>query len=125
MAKPASLDICIIQGSTFRLKLTWTDDTNFPNPGNPIDITGYTARMMIRNEVGDVSPLIELTTENGRITLGGANGEIDLFIDDADTEALDYEEGVYDLELETAGVGLGDVTRIVEGKAPLSLEVTR
>jgi len=67
-------------------------------------------------------PIIALTDGNGRITIGGANGEIDLFIDDADTEALTIESGFYDLEIESPA---GIVTRLVEGTFQLSTEVTR
>lgn len=117
-----ALNITIEQGTTFRKKLTWADDITFPLAGSPIDITGYTARMHIREEVDSTTTELELTTVNGRIILGGANGEIDLLVDDATTAALTLESGVYDLELIS---GAGVVTRIVEGTYTLSLEVTR
>jgi hypothetical protein len=115
-----TLDIVIEQGTTFKKHLEWVDDQV---PPVAIDITGYTARMHLREELEDPDPpIIELTDGNGRITLGGVTGTIDLFIDDADTEALTIESGVYDLEVEAPG---GDVTRLLEGKFKLSLEVTR
>lgn len=118
-----TLDIVIEQGATFQKKLTWADDINFPASGNPIDITGYTARMHLREEKDSPDPpIIALTDSNGRITIGGANGEIDLFIDDADTEALTIESGFYDLEVESPA---GIVTRLIEGTFLLSTEVTR
>lgn len=113
------LDILIEQGTTFRKKLTWVDDQE---PAVPIDITGYSARMHLREDIEDTAFIIELLDTNGRITLGGANGEIDLFIADNDTEALTIESGVYDLEVESPG---GDVTRLLMGRFTLSLEVTR
>lgn len=114
-----ALDIVVEQGTTFQKKLTWVDDSV---PAVPIDITGYTARMQIREELESTGFIIELTTGNGRISLGGANGEIDLLISDTDTALLTIECGVYDLELIS---GAGIVTRIVEGSYKLSLEVTR
>ncbi len=118
-----TLNIVIEQGTTFQKKLTWADDPTFPAAGNPIDITGYTARMQLREEKDSPDPaILELTDSNGRITIGGANGEIDLFIDDADTEALIIESGFYDLEVESPA---GIVTRLVEGTFQLSTEVTR
>lgn len=118
-----TLNIVIEQGATFQKKLTWADDIDFPASGNAIDITGYTARMQLREEKDSPDPaILELTDGNGRITLGGANGEIDLFIDDADTEALTIESGFYDLEVESPA---GIVTRLVEGTFQLSTEVTR
>jgi len=118
-----TLNIVIEQGATFQKKLTWADDITFPLAGNPIDITGYTARMQLREEKDSPDPaILELTDANGRITIGGANGEIDLFIDDADTETLTIESGFYDLEIESPA---GIVTRLVEGTFQLSTEVTR
>ena len=111
------LDLVIEQGATFQKKLIWQDAT-----GTPIDITGYIGRMHIRETQDATTILVDLNTSNGRITLGGTNGEIDLLIDATDTEALDFGSAVYDLELEDTG---GVVTRLVEGKVSLSLEVTR
>lgn len=111
------LNLTIEQGATFRKKLTWQSST-----GVPIDITGYTGRMQIRQQLKDAAPLIELTDVNGGIVITGASGEIDLFIDDADTSTFVFQKGVYDLELEAPG---GDVTRLVEGSVTVSLEVTR
>lgn len=115
------LDIVIEQGTTFQKKLTWVDNQV---PAVPIDITGYTARMQLREEVESTSFILELTDGNGRIIIGGANGEIDLLVDCADTEALgsDITSGVYDLEVESPG---GICTRLIEGRWTLSLEVTR
>ena len=36
-------DITIEQGATFQMNLTWKDST-----GSPVNITGYTARMQVR-----------------------------------------------------------------------------
>jgi len=67
-----TLNIVIEQGATFQKKLTWADDIDFPASGNPIDITGYTARMQLREEKDSPDPaILELTDGNGRITIGG------------------------------------------------------
>lgn len=119
----ATYNFTIEQGTTFQKKLTWADDPTYPTAGSPIDITGYSARMHLREEVESPDPpILELTDVNGRIVIGGANGEIDLLIDDADTAALIIEAGVYDLEVESPA---GVVTRLMQGRWTLSLEVTR
>jgi len=106
-------DIEIEQGATYGLVVT------VENPdGTPVDLTGMTARMQVRDVSEQV--LVELTTENGRISLGGASGKITLSIDAATTADLD-RGGVYDLEL----VNGAEVTRVIMGKASLSKEVTR
>ena len=87
------------QGATFSAQLVWEKE----NPAGsgtyvPVDITGYTAKMQVRKSEG--SPvIIELSTTNLRITLGGSNGTIDLLIDAADTASLTKDKHKYDLFL--------------------------
>jgi hypothetical protein len=107
-------NLYIEKGATFHKSITWEV------AGNPVDLTGYSARMMIRASYAAASPLIELTTSNGRIALNGAPGRIDLFIGATDTEALAGSAGVYDLEL----VNGAEVTRLLQGEVTLSPEVT-
>lgn len=112
--KPGSYDFTIYQGATFSRVLTWKDDSD-----NLINLTGYTARMQIRQRVGgDV--LTTLTTENGGITLGGAAGTITLTISATNTAAITMD-GVYDLEM----VSGSTVTRLLQGSVTLSKEVTK
>lgn len=119
MTTPAKLKYVIYQGATFRKRLTWTG----PAPTlTPIDLTGCTARMHIRAKLEDAATLAVLTTENGRITLGGTAGTVDLFISDEDTAAFDWTSGVFDIEIAHPN---GDVTRIAQGSASVSKEVTR
>lgn len=115
----AKLNLTIDQGATFVKHLVWHDDGE---PPTPIDITGYKARMQIRAQPEAADPMIELTTENGRITLGGAAGTVDLLIADEDTDLLPKGKWVYDLELVSAG---GEVTRLVQGSVKVSRNITR
>lgn len=110
------LDLVFHQGETFAWTFTWLD-----GGGDPVDLTGATARMMVRADPDDVSPLLTLTTENGRITLGGVLGTIALTISATVTAALsDWQKGVWDIEI----VQGSTVTRILEGFAVLSKEAT-
>lgn len=104
-------------GATFLQTFRWKD-----KEGDLVDLSGYTARMHIRRYVNSESPEVILTTENGRITLGGADGTITLSLSAAETSAVDIPNGVYDLELESAD---GHVTRLLEGTVTFSREVTR
>lgn len=109
--------ITIEQGATFTSLMTWyTDDTR----ETPVNLTGYTAKMQIRSRIGDETVLLELSTENGRITLGGVAGTILLTISATDTEDLTFEQGVYDLEL----IDDGTVTRLLQGVVQIQKEVT-
>lgn len=110
-------DIYIEQGATWSLPLVWKTAE-----GVPIDVTGYTARMHMRKKVTDPDTVLELTTENSRIALGGVAGTIALSLTATDTAAL-TGSGVYDLEM-VSGDGV-TVTRLLEGKYALSVEVTR
>jgi|SRR6266850_1649274 len=87
----------------------------------PVDLTGFTAKMDIRQAIADATPLISLTTTNGRITLGGVNGTVTLFIAAVDTALLTFTSAVYDLDLVSA---TGVVTRLLSGNVLLSKGVT-
>jgi hypothetical protein len=78
--------------------------------------------MQVRATLEAATALIELTTANGRIALGGAAGTITLSISATDTEALTSGRAVYDLELVS---GSGIVTRLLQGVATISRNVTR
>jgi len=92
------------------------------NPdGSLFDLTGFTARMQIRTEIDADDVMCELTTENGRIALGGDEGTVHLTIPANITEDFD-DEGVYDLELIAED---GKVYRLLKGKVKVELEVTR
>ena len=109
-------DITIEQGATFSQVVTYKES------GVAINLTGYTARMQVRATLESASTLVELTTANSRIALGGAAGTITLTIAAADTAALTAGRGVYDLELVS---GSGIVTRLLQGVCTISRNVTR
>ena len=110
-------DFYVEQGATYQLDITWKQPD-----GTPVNLTGYTARMQIRKTVKSTDPLISLTTTNGRITLGGAQGTVTLEIAAEDTADFTTFCGVYDLEVEASD---GTVTRLLEGQVEISREVTR
>lgn len=109
-------DITIEQGATFQMNLTWKDST-----GAAVNITGYTARMQVRENYEAEDTLVSLTSTGGDIVLGGALGTIAITIAASATQTLQLEEAVYDLEL----VNGATVTRLIQGKAIISREVTR
>lgn len=87
-----------------------------------MDLTGYVARMQIRKTIESPHILLELTTENTRITITPLTGRLDLVIGATDTAGLDFTTAVYDLEMESLA---GEVTRLVRGSVTLIAEVTR
>lgn len=117
MAAPAgTYHILTDGGATFSRQLTWKDET-----GTPVNLTSYTARMQLRTAVQNDSMVLELSTSNGRISLGGSAGTIDLTITAADMTTLVPTKYVYDLELINGTV----VTRLVQGTFTVRPEVTR
>lgn len=107
----------IEKGATFHKQYIYAQGTEESN--TPIDITGYTARAKIRPSYAKAA-IVELTTENGGITLGGAAGTVTVLIEASVTETLPGLAAIYDLEL----VNGTEVIRLVEGEVELSKEVT-
>jgi hypothetical protein len=92
-------DITIQKGATFIYPiLIWTD-----NRTSRKNLTGFTAELKIKRKLpnGDLetTSIIELTTENGGITIGGLEGTIDLFISATTTATLLSANAFYDLKL--------------------------
>jgi hypothetical protein len=107
----------IEQGVDSTRQFIWKD-----SDGNPVNLTGYTARMQLRKSVSDANVLLELSTSNSGISITGSTGTISLYFKKADTTGVTWVEGVYDLELTSPG---GLTTRLIEGTFVLSKEVTR
>lgn len=85
----------------------------------PVDLTGATARMQIRAGLGSAL-LLELNTENGGLAIIGP-GTLVRTLSAAQTAALTWTDGVYDLEVEYAD---GTVQRYLQGAVTVSREVT-
>jgi hypothetical protein len=88
----------------------------------PQDLTGFTARMQIRESVGAAVALLDLTTSNSRISLDNTAKTITLTISATDTAAITWMRGVYDLELVSPG---GIVYRVAQGAVFVNRETTR
>ena len=113
-------DLEIEQGGTYTLPLVWQDSTK-----SPIDITGRHARMHIRSTREANIILVELTSDNGRITLGGATGSIVVKLTAEETSLIDWTFAVYDLELFYDDSGVEVVNKIIGGNITVLQEVTR
>lgn len=111
-----TVDLCIPQGATFSRVIRWKAD------GVNVNLTSFTARMQIRPTAASATTTLALTTENGRIALGGSAGTITLTISATDTAAITAGRYVYDLELVAAN---GTVTRLLQGVITVSANVTR
>jgi len=108
-------DFHVDQGSTWNRQLIWNDADN-----NPVDLTGFTARMQIRRDVQATGIDLALTTENGGISIDIPTATITLSATAAQTALLG---GTYYYDLEM--VSGDEVTRLLQGKFILDREVTR
>lgn len=91
----------------------------------PVDLTGYTSRMKIKDKVGGT---LLASTEVGdaplnilAVTIDTSAKTITLTISATATAALTWTKGVYDLEMVSAG---GVVTELIDGTFTVSKEVT-
>jgi len=89
----------------------------------PRDLTGYVARAQFRTSATSATILLELTTENGGIELGGVEGTIDLLMTDAQT--TDFPKAFAEWNIELVAPGPGDVVRFDSGVAKFSPDVNR
>lgn len=86
----------------------------------PVVLTGYTARLAIKDKVGG-TVLHSLTTENTGIVINTSANTITLAISATDTAAFAWKKAVYDLEMVSAS---GVVTALISGSITVSKEVT-
>lgn len=114
--RPGKYNFICPQGATFSKQLSYLIDSV------PVNLTGYTARMQVREKPSSPSTVLNLTTENGGIELGGLAGSILIDISASTTTSIIPKSYVYDLELQSAG---GFVIRLIEGTFNVTPEVTR
>lgn len=101
---------------------TFTDESLLVDTdGEPIDLTGYTARMAIKETIDADEVALLLTTENSRIIITPATGSVLLYLSDAETAAFNIDRGVYDVELIQPG---GEVMRLMQGDVTIDQNVT-
>ena len=107
---PFSIPISFYGGESFIPPPISYVDVN----GAPINLTSYTATMMIRGTVNAVNPpLINANTSNGMISINGPAGQIQINIPALVTSTVAVPfSGVWDLFIYSP---LGIATRLVGG----------
>lgn len=89
----------------------------------PIDLTGYTAQMQIRETLDSSTVIHELTSVvGGGISIDTANYTVTINIPANTTRNFDFTTAVYSLELTNPS---GVVTTLVTGNLTLVREITR
>jgi len=113
-----NLNLKIDQGATYSKKAVWKSGT----PAVPVNLTGCTAKMRVKDKVGSTTVLLELTTENGGIVLGGTSGSIEFCkLTAAATSLITWTTGVYDLKIIFPDA---TVKRKIAGNIVISPQVT-
>ena len=107
-----TVNLSIDAGATFTVEYEYTNDD-----GTIFDLTGYTAKMQIREMPTSPSYVLEVTP-----TLTIATGIISVTLTATQTAELTNSAYVYAIELYGSG---GYVLRAVEGKISMSPEVVR
>ena len=92
----------VFKGKSINFEVIWGGTT-------PIDVTGYGAFLHIRDLKGVL--MLEMSTANGKITLGGSDGRLSFSGTDTDSRAVD-RAGVWELELITQ---TGQIYRALSG----------
>ena len=119
----------IEQGSTVDFEIIYKDSSN-----NPVDLTGYSGKMMIRSNYADDNPTTyailssSLAADVTGLNFSGSNGStpptsgsIGIYISAVSSSNFTFNTARYDLEITSGSI----VTRLLEGQISLSQEVTR
>lgn len=116
---PGNWDISIYQGATWVAQMTMKDDNDAV-----VDLSGYTARMMIRKTPSSTTALLTLTSNpGGGIVLGATSPNLTVTITAAQTEALNaVSHAAYDIEIISPA---GEHDYILYGAVAVTRNVTR
>lgn len=102
----------IFQGKTLNFEVIWGGE-------NPIDVTDYQAVMQIRDHDKEVA--LEMSTDNGKIQVGGSDGKLTFVGSETDSRAVETS-GEWELELKTPD---GDVYRALSGTVTPVKEISQ
>lgn len=89
--------------------------------GSPRPLTGFTAKMQLKQYPSHSDVLLELSDANGKININGPAGSVSMIFSAEDTASLNFSEVSYDLFLYN---GSGTF-RAIEGKITVKEVVTK
>lgn len=106
--------ITLERGITRRISMTLS------MRGEPVDLTGYTARLQVREDARSNDVMLELSTENGGIEIDGPDGLITLIFA-ADKAGVVTFAAEYDMVISEAG----ESVRLIYGPITPVQTITR
>lgn len=114
----AIYDFNITQGSQFDVRLTIKDSV-----GLPMNLSGYAARGHLKHRYSDTGVLSNLSPAVVSGVAGDmtASGFVDISLLPSQTSSLPIIQGVYDIEIYTAGTY---ADKVIKGVANIHPEVT-
>ena len=114
MITPGTYNIMCYQGATLDKSFTATNDDV------PINWTGYTAKMQVRQYINTTDTAVLTLTTGSGITAGANDGKVIITATATQTAAIPQGNYVYDLEL-TSGAY---VVRFLQGRFTVDGQVT-
>lgn len=104
------------QNTTFTFIVEYKDDNDLP-----INLTGSTAKLQVRDTKGGTKLAFTLTSPSGGITIDGPNGKVTCKMTPTQTNKLFYPKSSYDLMITDTNL---NKTKLLEGFLTLSRSVT-
>jgi hypothetical protein len=104
------------QNTTFTFIVEYKDDNDLP-----IDLTGSTAKLQVRDTKGGTKLAFTLTSPSGGITIDGPNGKVTCKMTPTQTNKLFYPKSSYDLMVTDTNL---NKIKLLEGFLTLSRSVT-
>jgi hypothetical protein len=113
--QPGRFNFSLIQGDTFNTSPAWKINNSYVN------VTGYSAKMQVRQAVTSTSVILEMSTANGRIVAGTTDGKFTITLSAVDSAALPPGNYIYDLDITSPG---GIKTTLLTGGFAVVAQVT-
>jgi len=105
------------QNATFSFDVTYTLDDEV----TPIDLTGASAKMQVRDTKGGNKLAVTLTSPAGGIIVDGPNGKLTIKMTPTQTNKLFYPKSSYDIMVIDTN---GNKIKLLEGFMTLNRSVT-
>lgn len=105
------------QNATFKFQIQYTEDDEV----TPIDLTGASAKMQVRDTKGGTKLAFTLTSPSGGIIIDGPEGTLYVTVTPTQTNKLFYPKSSYDIMVIDSN---GNKIKMVEGFMTLSRSVT-
>lgn len=105
------------QNATFTFEVQYTEEDEV----TPIDLTGASAKMQVRDTKGGSKLAFTLTSPSGGITIDGPNGKLTIKITPTQTNKMFYPKSSYDIMVVDSN---SNKIKLLEGFMTLSRSVT-